>query len=43
MSRELYDKIKEYNYTVKARFCMPSHNGQASLDDLYSSAQFDWT
>ncbi len=43
MSRELYDKIKEYNDTVKARFCMPSHNGQASLDDLYSSAQFDWT
>ncbi|MDE7070846.1 MAG: aminotransferase class I/II-fold pyridoxal phosphate-dependent enzyme [Clostridia bacterium] len=43
MSRELYDKIKEYNDTVKARFCMPSHNGQASLDGLYSSAQFDWT
>ncbi|MDE5655159.1 MAG: aminotransferase class I/II-fold pyridoxal phosphate-dependent enzyme [Clostridia bacterium] len=43
MSRELYDKIKEYNDNVKARFCMPSHNGQASLGGLYSSAQFDWT
>lgn len=43
MSKELYDKIKEYTQSVKARFCMPSHNGQARLDGLYSSAPFDWT
>ena len=43
MSRSLYDKIKEYNTAVKARFCMPAHSGQVYLDDLYSSAVFDWT
>lgn len=43
MSRDLYDKIKEYNGAVKARFCMPGHSGQCSLDELYSSAVFDWT
>ena len=43
MSKELYDKIKEYNERQKARFCMPSHNGDTSLDGLYSSASFDWT
>ena len=43
MSKELYDKIKEYSQSVKARFCMPSHSGQAGLDGLYTSAPFDWT
>ncbi|MDE5755932.1 MAG: aminotransferase class I/II-fold pyridoxal phosphate-dependent enzyme [Clostridia bacterium] len=43
MSRDLYDKIKEYNGAVKARFCMPAHSGQAFLDGIYSSAAFDWT
>ena len=42
MSRDLYDKIKEYNDAVKARFCMPGHGGHA-LDGIYSSAVFDWT
>lgn len=43
MSRDLYDKIKEYNGAVKARFCMPGHSGQCFLDKLYSSAGYDWT
>lgn len=43
MSKELYDKIKKYNQSVKARFCMPSHNGQTSLDGLYLCSPFDWT
>lgn len=43
MSRSLYDKIKEYNRAVKARFCMPGHSGQTYIDDLYSSTPFDWT
>ncbi|MDE6605995.1 MAG: aminotransferase class I/II-fold pyridoxal phosphate-dependent enzyme [Clostridia bacterium] len=43
MSRDIFDKIKEYNDAVKARFCMPGHSGQACLDKLYSSAVYDWT
>ena len=43
MSKELYDKIKKYGDTVKARFCMPAHSGYTQLDGLYSSASFDWT
>ena len=43
MSKDLYDKIKEYNSAVKARFCMPGHSGQTFINDLYSSASFDWT
>jgi len=43
MSRDIYDKVKEYNGAVKARFCMPGHSGVDSLDALYSSAAYDWT
>ncbi|MDE6474430.1 MAG: aminotransferase class I/II-fold pyridoxal phosphate-dependent enzyme [Clostridia bacterium] len=43
MSRDLYNKVKEYNGAVNARFCMPGHSGLDHLDALYSSAAYDWT
>ena len=43
MSKELYDKIKQYSDAVKARFCMPGHGGHSALDGIYSASGFDWT
>ena len=43
MSRQLYDKISQYNSQTRARFCMPSHSGDTGIDGIFASAKYDWT
>ncbi len=41
--RPLYDKIRQINSDLKARFCMPGHSGEGMSENMYSTACLDWT